>query len=171
MKHYFSASFFGIIGVLALVTPAEASVPAARGAGQIATFEGQTFDMSRGWGQAVACNVTDGSAVCYRSETEMNKAIAAIPVSRASSCTSSLRLYDGTGRTGAVVNLSTRMTTLTLSTFGFDNRTSSYRIGGCSAILYSGIGSGSYGGNTAANASASSMLSGWDNTVSSVYIN
>jgi hypothetical protein len=43
-------------------------------------------------------------------------------------------------------------------------------VGACAAHLYSGIQSGLYPGNTAANAQASSMQSGWDNTISSVLI-
>lgn len=85
-------------------------------------------------------------------------------------CSTSLRLYDGTGQTGAVISLSTRGTSVSLSAYGFDNRTSSYRVGACSSTFYSGVSTGVYGGNTAANASASSMLSGWDNVVSSVFI-
>lgn len=115
--------------------------------GQIATFEGRTFDMSRGWGQATACTITDTGASCYRSETEMDKAIAADPpASRAVNCSTSLRLYDGTGQTGAVISLSTRGTSVSLSAYGFDNRTSSYRVGACSSTFYSGVSTGVYGG-------------------------
>ena len=61
---------------------------------------------------------------------------------------------------------------LNLSTYGFDNDTSSYRVGACASTFWAGAsGSGSvYPGPTGANASASSMLSGWNNVVSSVYI-
>lgn len=158
----------GLVAVSASTTGVSA---ADASPGQIATFQGRTFDMSRGWGQATACTITDTGASCYRSETEMDSAIAAdLPASRALSCSTSLRLYDGTGQTGAVISLSTRGTSVSLSAYGFDNRTSSYRVGACSSTFYSGVSTGVYGGNTAANASASSMLSGWDNVVSSVFI-
>lgn len=139
--------------------------------GVIATFEGTTFDMARGWGDASACHVTDTGAACYRTESAMERAIGEIPpAERAANCSTSLRLYDGTSYTGAVISLSTRQSVLSLSTFGFDNRTSSYRVGACSASLYNGIGTSKYGGNTLANASATSMASGWNDVISSVVI-
>lgn len=87
-------------------------------------------------------------------------------------CGSSLRLYDGTSYTGASLFLNSRAVVHNLANFGFDNRTSSYQIGACDSDFFSGSnGSGSvYPGNTNAGASATSMLSGWNNVVSSVYI-
>ena len=58
--------------------------------------------------------------------------------------------------------------TTSLSGFGWANRTSSYRIGGCNATLKSG--SATYPGITAANVSSGSMLAGWDNTITNVIV-
>jgi hypothetical protein len=139
--------------------------------GVAAVFEGTTFDMSRGWGAATACHVTDNDVTCYRSEADMDRALnESASASRASDCSTALRLYDGTSHTGAVISLSTRQSLLTLSAYGFDNRTSSYRVGACAVSLYNGIGTSKYGGNTSANASATSMASGWNNVISSVVI-
>lgn len=141
-----------------------------------ATFEGQTFNMADGWGTESArpeiqvCHVTSVDANCYRSEREMNDAIGSSPAQRSARCSSSLRLYDGANKTGAVLSLATRGTVLSLSTYGFNNRTTSYSVGACSSRLYSGIGIGTYGGNTSAYASANSMQTGWNNVVSSVLI-
>ena len=68
--------------------------------------------------------------------------------------------------------LSTRSLWLNLSAYGFDNLTSSYRVGACSVYMAeNSSGGGSwYPGNTSAGAQASAMLSGWNNRVSSVYI-
>jgi hypothetical protein len=144
--------------------------PASTKTAVIATFEGAAFDMTRGWGAATACNVTDTATICYRTEAAMNKAIAPAPGtgSVAANCSSSLRLYDGTGHTGQVINIATRSTLLSLSGYGFDNKTSSYIVGACSARLYNGIGTSQYGGSTSAGASATSMASGWNNVISSV---
>ena len=89
----------------------------------------------------------------------------------AMTCSSSVRLYDGTSFTGSVLSLSIQWQTLNLSSYGFDNRTSSYRIGPCGADFYSGANTAGslYGGATWAGASASSMGS-WNNILSSVYI-
>jgi hypothetical protein len=154
-------------------TPANASTSessaSTSSAAQIATFEGTTFDMTRGWGLATACNVTDNGTACYRTEAEMNKAVDRAPgAGRAANCSSALRLYDGTGYTGQVISITTRSTVLALYGYGFDNKTSSYKVGACSARLYNGIGSSQYGGTTSAGASATSMASGWDNVISSV---
>lgn len=172
------ASLTGIVVMGTLVLAGSSTGHAGKTAieeGRQATFEGQTFNMADGWGSAdtrpeiQACHVTASSADCYRSEREMDAAIGG-PTPFAV-CASSLRLYDGASKSGAVISLTTRGTGLSLSTYGFDNRTSSYQVGACSSNFYSGILSGLYGGNTSANASANSMLSGWDNTVSSVFIN
>lgn len=145
--------------------------PSTSKAGVVATFEGTTFDMSKGWGAANACNVTDTGVVCFRTEAAMERAITETPpTGRAANCSTSLRLYDGTSHTGAVISLSTRSSVVSLSAYGFDNRTSSYRVGACSTSLYNGIGTSQYGGNTSANASATSMASGWNNVISSVVI-
>lgn len=90
-----------------------------------------------------------------------------------SDCSGYLRLYDGTGYTGAVLYLRGRFQWHNLADYGFDQRTSSYRIGPCSAYFadYADGGGSWYPTSlTEAYDSASSMTSGWDNDVSSVYI-
>lgn len=153
--------------------------PEAKTESVTATFEGQAFEMVDGWGQpnrfpeVGACHVAGDEVTCYRSERAMDRALAstASPSQARASCSSSLRLYDGTYKSGPVLYLTTRWTTLNLSSYGFNNRTSSYRVGACSARFYNGFGSGLYPGNTSAWASANWMLSGWNNTISSVFIN
>jgi hypothetical protein len=81
-------------------------------------------------------------------------------------------LYRSTSYGGAVLQLTTRYTYINLSGYGFDNDTSSYRVGACAAYFYDGTNGGGsvYPGSTGAGVSASSMVSGWDNRISSVYI-
>jgi hypothetical protein len=173
-----AATFTAPGALVAAPAVAEASSAQADTGGVIATFEGQTFDISVGWGasrarpEIQACHVTETTVDCYRSEADMNDALSeASPAAvLAANCGSTLRLYDGTSHTGAVLSLSQRGSILSLSTYGFDNRTSSYRVGAYSSTFYNGIGSSPYPGNTSANASATSMLSGWNNVISSVYI-
>ena len=87
------------------------------------------------------------------------------------SCSTSLRLYKNTSFGGTVLALSQRGIGIPLASYGFDNVTSSYKIGACSSTFFDGaIGSTTYPGNTSAGAQATSMLSGWDNRVSTVYI-
>jgi hypothetical protein len=161
--------------------PAVAAPVRPAPSGSLATFEGHQIDLAQGWGEATACAVTDTGTTCYRTEAEMDATIATSSpatatveasgaATTASACSSSVRLYDGTSFTGTVLSLSTRGSLITLSTYGFDNKTSSYTVGACAAVLYSGIQSGTYPGNTAANAQATSMQSGWNNVISSVLI-
>ena len=153
---------------------ARASV--ADGEGVLAWFDGQWIDLSEGWGGAEACSTDGVTATCYRSEAEMDRAARASMASMAivplASCASSLRLYRSTSYGGAVLQLTTRGVYLNLSAYGFDNDTSSYKVGACASYFYDGANGGSplYPGGTGANASATSMLTGWDNRVSSVYI-
>lgn len=101
----------------------------------------------------------------------MDDALARLATSALVACTPSVRLYSGANHSGSLLNVTAQYTFVNLSSHGFDNITSSYRIGGCNAGLYGGAnGASPYPGNTSAGVSASSMLSGWDNAVSSVYI-
>lgn len=151
-------------------------VSAADSVGIPATFEGTTIDLQEGWGAARACTSDGTSTTCYRSEAAMDRATAeaarSIEITPFAACSSSLRLYRSTSYGGSVLQLTTRGTVINLSGYGFDNDTSSYRVGACSAGFYDGSGGGAptYPGSTGANASATSMVSGWDNRVSSVYI-
>ena len=72
---------------------------------------------------------------------------------------------------GGVLQLTTRYTLINLASHGFNNDTSSYRVGPCAATFYdTTTGSGVYPGSTAANVSKATMSSGWDNRIGSVYI-
>jgi hypothetical protein len=153
-----------------------------------AIFEQGQLDLGESWGDATACIEFDDHTECFRTEDEL---LAAYPeygstggdsgaisaalngvITPMSVCATSLRLYRSTGFTGGTLVLTTRAVVLNLSTYGFDNDTSSYKVGACASTFWAGAsGSGSvYPGPTGANASASSMLSGWNNVVSSVYI-
>ncbi len=165
------------IAGLALAQPAEARDDSSGTDPVIATFERERFDMSQGWGteetrpEIQACHIeVAGEADCFRSEAELNSFLGESRSSRSASCSSSLRLYDGLNKTGAVASFTARGQIISLSGYGFNNRTSSYRVGACSSTLYNGIGSSAYPGSTSAYASANSMLSGWNNTISSIRI-
>jgi len=163
-----------------------AETPGFGGDPSRAVFEGEIFDLAEGWGAAAACAELGVVVECFRSETELLRAHpeldgddashvtseAATASVAASSCSSSLRLYRLTGHSGGALYLSTRLVGHNLSAYGFDNDTSSYTVGACSSAFYSGanLGGSQYPGSTAAFASATSMVSGWNNVVSSVMI-
>ena len=161
-----------------------------------AVFEGEVIDLARGWGEAKACAITETATRCFRTEAQMDRFLAAAedagslrpgatggsagfrasttPRAAAAStnCSSAIRMYDGTSYTGSVLSTAIRWTYLNLANFGFDNRISSYRVGACAVEFYGGTnGSGGvYPGGTWAGASSSTMVSGWNNAVTSMYM-
>lgn len=107
---------------------------------------------------------------CYRSIDELRSREPVDGIAPLATCSTSLVLYRSTGYSGQALYLSTRGTYISLAAYGFDNDTSSYKIGACAARFYDGgIGSTQYPGNTSAGASASSMGT-WNDRVSTVYI-
>ena len=150
-----------------------------------ALFEGQVIELDEDWGAARACVITEEVTRCFRSERQMDRfLVAQLPVrsrtegtanyaaAATTTCSSSIRLYDGPSYTGTVLSTAIRWTYLNLANYGFSNRTSSYRIGNCAVELYGGQnGSGGvYPGGTWAGAASGWMLGGWSNTVSSLYM-
>jgi hypothetical protein len=166
-------SFLGSALALMLtfgIAPIGSADAAAKGV--LATFEGQTIDLSKGWGDAKAC-ITDGTTTqCFRSETEMQSAPSTQIATLATGCIPSVMLYSGTYFTGLALNLTASNSVIALSGYGFDNITSSYGIGYCNASFYDGLNKSTaqYPGPTNAYASATVMMSGWDNRISSVFI-
>ncbi|MEQ1700380.1 MAG: hypothetical protein ABMA25_09730 [Ilumatobacteraceae bacterium] len=132
----------------------------------------------------MACLEFDGEITCYRTErlmlgayAEMTRAVEPLPSGSSlamavAPCASSLRLYDGTGFAGQVLMLTTRQTCLNLASYGFDNRTSSYKVGACGVSMYASpnLGGSLHPGASAPNSSVSTMAAGWSNAISSVWI-
>lgn len=148
-----------------------------------AVFEGRVLDLPSGWGEARACLVweTAGVAECFRTEPAMDRRIAeltgsALPAvggAAVATCSTSVRLYEHTGYSGAVLAVVDRARWINLSSYGFDNRTSSYRVGACPAYFADSVGGGGEWyptSSTEAGDAASAMLSGWNDRVSSVYV-
>ena len=151
------------------------------GGPSIARFEGKLIDLRDGWGEAAACTSDGSTTACFRTEKQLdrylNEALQSVTqihggFSIESVCSTALKLYADASFGGLVLSLSTRGTVQNLSTFSFDNVTSSYKVGACNSTFYDGPNAGSptYPGATTAGASATSMSTGWDNRVSSVLI-
>ena len=161
--------------VFTAAVPARAAA-AAQSTSSLAWFEDRWIDLTVDWEGATACDVRPTGTVCFRTEKEMNtaprRAAAGTQVGTMAICASSLRLYDGISYTGTVLQLTTRNVAHKLSTYGFDNVTTSYKVGGCDTEFYSApnLGGSAYPGNTSAGAQSATMAVGWNNLVSSVYI-
>lgn len=174
MKRALFAALFA--ATLVVAPPISATAASADNSASLAWFEDHWIDLAEDWEDATACDVSTGATVCFRTEAELDEHLLAGSLNSMigilAVCGSTLRLYDGTSYGGTVLSLSTRNVTHNLSTYGFDNMTSSYKVGACDSDFYSAalLGGSLYSGNTAAFAQATAMLSGWNNVVSSVYI-
>ncbi len=150
-----------------------------------AIYGSETLDLADDWGTASACIELGAVTECYDTEADLLAAHAeargaarSIGITRGAAalssviCSSSLRMYDGNTYGGGILYLNTRGVTHNLSSFGFDNVTSSYKVGACSASFFSSpdLGGSVYPGSTAAFAQSPTMAAGWNNVVSSVYI-
>lgn len=181
-----AAGFGAVLFALTSTTVASADPSSPGGPlpeGQ-AWFEGEVIDLGGGWGEAQACLIwrQEEVAECFRSQAEMDARASeverrpatadATTVSMAvTSCSGWLYLYDGPASTGAVAQFRDRGYWQNLATWGFSDRTESYRIGPCSASFADGTsGSGLYPGPTTAYVYSASMYAGWDNRVSSIII-
>jgi hypothetical protein len=158
-----------------IVTAGAAGSSGAFGAhrGVLARFEGRWIDLGKGWGEARACSIMPGRpAQCFRSEREMERWESAVrPTSSPLlTCSTPLKLHDGTSQGGTLATVSTRGIWINLSTLSFDNKTSSYTVGACAVELAAqGNGTGNhYPECLFPGCVEDTMLPGWDNVLSSV---
>lgn len=189
MKRFaLAAAILGVVsvsstGVHTLATAEPAQSPSSGvGYPHAAVYDDRTIDLSRSWEGATACIELGDRTECFDTELALQ---AAHPIAASadrytdsagaellsmSACPVALRLYSATGYGGNTLSLTTRNQFINLSLFGFNNTTSSYRVGACNSAFFTGSNGGGsvYPGNTSAWAQASSMLSGWNNTISSV---
>jgi hypothetical protein len=166
----------------ALLAPPQTVGAAPSPSASIAQFEGGTIDLRNGWGEATACASDGVNTECFRTEDELDQFLTAgetalplgplVDLGIQSACATVLKLFSSPSFGGSVLALSTRFAVINLSTWSFSNVTSSYSVGACSSTFYDGANAVPpvYPGNTSAGASAASMLAGWDNRISSVYI-
>ena len=100
MRHLITTAALALGIAIAGSQPAAASTSTDTATDQYAVFEGEVIDMSTDRGDAVACAITETGNRCYRSEAEMDRNEQTAPAARAGSCSSSVRLYSGTGHSG-----------------------------------------------------------------------
>lgn len=158
---------------------------------KLVKFEGKLIDLSKGWGEAQACVVwaTADASECFRTEAQLDAYTAKIneeinsgarqnggEVGIMATCSSYLRLYENTNFGGRVLQFASRGYWQNLGDYGFNDETSSYRVGACSSNLaeHSNGGGYYYPGSTSAGSSSSCMCAGstgWNDRVSSVRVN
>lgn len=147
----------------------------------LALFEGRQIDLSQGWGDAQACLVFRGAGTveCFRDragllarESQLETVISASPSTATASCSTPLRLFADTYYGGRELDFYDRGYWQNLSTWSFDNQLSSYQVGACGVYLadYADGGGSWYPGNTSPGHDEPVMQSGWNDRVSSIYI-
>jgi len=154
-----------------LVSPAQATAPLEPPI-SLARFEGRWIDLSRGWQGARQCLVYPGRATeCFRSAEALSRRVSGLGTPDIS-CSSPLVLHDGTYQTGPLVAVYARGLWIDMSTVGFNNMTSSYKVGACSVELANGAGGGGshYSRCLYAGCVENVMAAGWNDAVSSVYL-
>jgi hypothetical protein len=160
-----------VLAGMVRTSPVQASIPSEQSS--IAIYHDRKIDLSVSWEGAQACWIADGGNTCYDSEKEMDAAHGTLPGLRAivplSTCASSLRLYDNTSFGTPVLALNTSGFWVQLSTYSFSAKTSSYIVGVCNSLFADGAGT-VYPGSTSAGSAATSMVPGWNNRVTQVFI-
>ena len=152
----------------------------------IANFEGRKIDLARGWRGATACVVwrQQGILDCFRTRAEGKALVDQLNAGRAPAaanggdeaygyqCGGPLELYRNTWWGGQAIWFYDEGYWQNLGDYGFDNATSSYAVGPCYAHLAENNWGGGwwYPGDTSPYGSAAWMSSGWDNRVSSIFI-
>lgn len=190
---------FVVVAAIAVFVPAAQAIEARQSDGEPATrasdqhvlalYNGQVIDLAEDWSGAQTCVAVPDElafAECFDTDQERDDRLAQLGLTErfddaapegmsfaAASCSSSLKLYDGYYYTGTSLWLSTRGTWTNLSTYGFNQRASSYKVGGCSTYMadYSN-GGGAWISTSLTQAwDVDAVISGsWNNDISSVYI-
>ena len=159
-----------VLGFVVLAVSLLAS-PTATPGGVMARFEDGWLDLSEDWGEAQACLIGDDAAVCFRTEDDLDAHLGDSGAGLLA-CGGTLRLYDEASFGLPMVSLLPSTSWRNLSSVGFNNRTSSYRVGACDAILADPAGGALpwYPTSlTQANMSGSIMPTSWDNRISSIF--
>lgn len=169
------------VGPAAAQTGTESAAPGrtggAKGQTTIATFEGQSIDLSTNWNGAKACIVLLRADVveCFRSLAGAEARVSAVTTLAAGygyTCSSPLRLFEHNTYGGRQLMFFDRLYWQNLTDYGFNDQMTSYQIGACYSYLAEHVnGAGAfYPGPTSPWSVVPWPAAGWDNRVSSIYI-
>jgi hypothetical protein len=142
----------------------------------IAYFQGGTIDLAQGWGSAQICDVTLSGTYCFTGQSAyqnwVNTAGLMSDVVPLANCSSGLDLYENIDYGGSELIVSSEVNWINLSTYGFSDVVSSFKVGACSiSMTDSSNGSGNvYPGPTSPGSDVSWIGTAWNDRVQSVYI-
>lgn len=174
-------------GPLVPIPQAGATTQAGTPTGTWATYKGRFIDLSRDWGTAHACAVLSVTDIrCFDSQGELERTLNRAHVSTTSGaqlrpltidayCLNRsdlwLILYDTSNFGGNSVSFRDTGTWFNLSSYSFDNVTSSWKNNTyCDATAAQNADGGGSLLTLAARSQATSMPTGWDDVISSVEI-
>jgi hypothetical protein len=164
------------IGVTIGLVCTMSTVSGAADQSSIAFFEGGTINLSQGWGLAQICDVTSAGTYCFTGQSEYQSWLdsgstpgGVIPLTN---CSSGLKLYANIDYGGSELILSSESNWINLSTYGFSDVVSSFKVGACSISMTDAQnGSGNvYPGPTSPGSDVSWIGTAWNDRVQSVYI-
>jgi len=152
-----------------------------------ASFEGTMLDLASDWGEAHSCVIwrQGGIIQCFRTTHEHDRLVAKIEDSfakvsnlaptpdRILACSRScLHLYQDSNFRSRELTFCDRGYWQNLTGYGFNDELSSYKTGAHGVHLAEHTNGGGYWypGNTGACVAAGGMSSGWNDRVSSIYI-
>jgi len=170
----------GIVGcsLVLLFGATIVEVAGASAPGVPATFNGGIINLADSWGSASICAVTIEGTTCfsdqssYQAWVSSQKQVSGDSVTPLTSCSSGLELFQNINYGGDELVLYTTATWINLSTYGFSDDVSSYKVGACSiSMTDEANGAGDvYPGATSAGSDVSWIGSAWNDRVQSVYV-
>jgi len=144
----------------------------------LASYNGETIDLTQGWGSATVCAVSSTGTNCftnqsgYQSWASSQPQLSSMAVTPATSCSTGLQLFQDISYGGNELILTTPSIWINLSAYSFANVVSSYKVGTCAVTMTDGTnGSGTiYPGATSPGSNVSWIGTAWNDRLQSVYL-
>jgi hypothetical protein len=167
-----SVVILGILGGAQLASGAGST-------GTIATYNGGTLNLSQGWGTAAVCAVTAVGTNCFSSQSAYQAWLSsqlltedALTPDVSINCSTGFDLYQNIDYGGGELVIFDQATWINLSTYGFADQVSSYKVGACSVSMTAAANGGGdvYPGATSPGSDVSWIGTAWNDRVQSVYV-
>lgn len=170
------------VSAIAVILGVIVAAPVASGAdtlGVLAFYNGGIINMSQGWGSAQVCDVTDAGTYCFANQSEFQIWTSSHPLasgagslSPMTNCSSNLDLYANISYGGSELMLNSQGNWINLSSYGFSDIVSSFKVGTCSISMNDAAnGSGNfYPGPTSPGSLVSWIGTAWNDRIQSVFI-
>jgi hypothetical protein len=145
----------------------------------IASYKGETIDLSQGWGTASVCAVTAAGTNCFASQGGYQSWLSSQSglagdalVSSLTNCSSGLDLFQNINYGGNELVILDQSIWINLSAYSFSDEVSSYQVGACSISMTDAPNGGGnvYPGATSAGSDVPWIGTAWNDRIQSVYV-